>query len=82
MYVDIDVHHCDAVEDAFNMTDRVLTVSFHHHGALFFPGTGGLEAKGNCKQACVNIPLQEGCGDATFVALFSAVMLAAQDAFR
>ena len=29
LYVDIDVHHGDGVEEAFLTTDRVLTVSFH-----------------------------------------------------
>jgi acetoin utilization deacetylase AcuC-like enzyme len=29
LYVDIDVHHGDGVEDAFLYNDRVLTLSFH-----------------------------------------------------
>ena len=29
MYIDIDIHHGDGVEEAFYLTDRVLTVSFH-----------------------------------------------------
>lgn len=29
MYVDIDVHHGDGVEEAFYSTNRVLTISFH-----------------------------------------------------
>lgn len=41
LYVDIDVHHGDAVEEAFYITDRVMTVSFHQFGD-FFPGTGEL----------------------------------------
>ncbi len=40
LYVDIDVHHGDGVEEAFLTTDRVMTVSFHKHGGHFFPGTG------------------------------------------
>ena len=39
LYVDIDIHHGDGVEEAFLMTDRVMTVSFHKYGD-FFPGTG------------------------------------------
>ena len=34
LYVDIDVHHGDGVEEAFLTTDRVMTVSFHKHGEL------------------------------------------------
>lgn len=41
MYIDIDVHHGDGVEEAFYTTDRVMTVSFHKYGE-FFPGTGEL----------------------------------------
>ena len=29
LYVDIDIHHGDGVEEAFYTTDRVMTVSFH-----------------------------------------------------
>ena len=29
LYIDIDIHHGDGVEEAFYTTDRVLTVSFH-----------------------------------------------------
>jgi histone deacetylase 1/2 len=39
LYVDIDVHHGDGVEEAFYATNRVMTVSFHRYGD-FFPGTG------------------------------------------
>jgi histone deacetylase 1/2 len=29
LYIDIDVHHGDGVEEAFYTTDRVMTVSLH-----------------------------------------------------
>jgi histone deacetylase 1/2 len=32
LYVDIDIHHGDGVEEAFYLTDRVMTVSFHKVG--------------------------------------------------
>ncbi|CAF1397935.1 unnamed protein product, partial [Didymodactylos carnosus] len=41
LYVDIDVHHGDGVEEAFYTTDRVMTVSFHKFGG-YFPRTGDL----------------------------------------
>ena len=50
LYIDIDVHHGDGVEEAFYTTDRVMTCSFHKYGE-FFPGTGELRdigvGKGN-----------------------------------
>ena len=29
LYVDIDVHHGDGVEEAFRQSNRVVTLSFH-----------------------------------------------------
>lgn len=48
LYIDIDVHHGDGVEEAFYATDRVMTVSFHKYGD-FFPGTGDIKVR---PQAC------------------------------
>jgi histone deacetylase 1/2 len=54
LYIDIDVHHGDGVEEAFYTTDRVMTVSFHKYGE-FFPGTGGLRDRGIGKgKECVS----------------------------
>ena len=39
LYIDIDIHHGDGVEEAFYTSDRVMTLSFHKYGE-FFPGTG------------------------------------------
>lgn len=41
LYIDIDIHHGDGVEEAFYTTDRVMTMSFHKYGE-YFPGTGDL----------------------------------------
>ena len=42
LYIDIDIHHGDGVQEAFYLTDRVMTVSFHKYGNYFFPGTGDM----------------------------------------
>jgi histone deacetylase 1/2 len=42
LYIDIDIHHGDGVEEAFYSTDRVMTVSFHKFGD-YFPGTGHIQ---------------------------------------
>ena len=55
LYVDIDVHHGDGVEEAFLTTDRVMTVSFHKFGGSFFPGTGDINSVG--QQGSVQHPL-------------------------
>ncbi len=39
LYIDIDIHHGDGVEEAFYTSNRVMTCSFHKFGE-YFPGTG------------------------------------------
>lgn len=68
LYIDIDVHHGDGVQEAFYLTDRVMTVSFHKYGNWFFPGTGdmyeiGAEAG---RYYSVNVPLKEGIDDQSY----------------
>jgi histone deacetylase 1/2 len=36
LYIDIDIHHGDGVEEAFYTTDRVMTASFHKVGGFVF----------------------------------------------
>jgi histone deacetylase 8 len=38
LYIDIDIHHGDGVEKAFELSPRVFTLSFHRFDAGFFPG--------------------------------------------
>eukprot|EP00918_Siedleckia_nematoides_P044389 GHVU01097097.1.p1 GENE.GHVU01097097.1~~GHVU01097097.1.p1 ORF type:complete len:436 (-),score=96.72 GHVU01097097.1:241-1548(-) len=75
LYVDIDVHHGDGVEEAFFTSPRVMTVSFHKYGD-YFPGTGSVEDIGvdRGKGYSVNVPLFNGCDDETFTWLFERVM--------
>ncbi len=42
LYVDLDAHHGDGVENAFVLTDKVMVMnlSFHHFETGYFPGTG------------------------------------------
>lgn len=76
MYLDIDVHHGDGVQEAFYLTDRVMTVSFHKYGNHFFPGTGDQYEIGtkNGKYYSVNVPLKDGINDATYHEVFKPVM--------
>ncbi|KAI1374198.1 hypothetical protein F4677DRAFT_426456 [Hypoxylon crocopeplum] len=71
LYVDIDVHHGDGVEEAFYTTDRVMTVSFHKYGE-YFPGTGELRdiGIGQGKYYAVNFPLRDGIDDSSYKSIF------------
>lgn len=84
LYIDIDIHHGDGVEEAFYTTDRVMTVSFHKYGDMFFPGTGGLRDIGinSGKYYSVNVPLNDGIDDTAFVDLFKFVMQDVMDVFQ
>ncbi|KZV93043.1 histone deacetylase complex, catalytic component RPD3 [Exidia glandulosa HHB12029] len=75
VYIDIDCHHGDGVEEAFYSTDRVLTVSFHKFGD-FFPGTGALgdRGRGTGTGYAVNVPLMDGVCDESFASVFEPVI--------
>ena len=76
LYIDIDIHHGDAVQEAFYTTDRVMTVSFHKFGNQFFPGTGDVGELGVKlgKHYSVNVPLQDGIDDASYFSIFKPVI--------
>lgn len=61
LYIDLDVHHGDGVENAFSTTKRVFTLSFHRHEAGFFPGTGSVNdcGFGSARGYAANFPYKE-----------------------
>merc|ERR1712038_926994 len=75
LYIDIDIHHGDGVEEAFYTTSRVMTVSFHKYGD-FFPGTGAIEDCGvlDGKYYSINVPLKEGINDQSYEYLFKPII--------
>ncbi|PIA12995.1 histone deacetylase Clr6 [Coemansia reversa NRRL 1564] len=83
MYLDIDVHHGDGVEEAFYTTDRVMSVSFHKFGD-FFPGTGHVSDVGVSKGKgyAVNVPLRDGIDDESYKGIFQPIMRLIMDRFR
>ena len=89
LYIDIDVHHGDGVEEAFFSTDRVMTVSFHKYDpATFFPGTGALEDNGPKNEHnpgahhALNVPLNDGITDEQYGWLFENVIGKTVEKFR
>ncbi|KAK8224927.1 hypothetical protein HDK90DRAFT_95403 [Phyllosticta capitalensis] len=75
LYIDIDIHHGDGVEEAFYTTDRVMTCSFHKFGE-FYPGTGHLSdiGIGSGKKYAVNVPLRDGIDDDAYRRIFESVI--------
>ena len=68
LYIDVDLHHGDAVQDAFYFSDAVFTFSMHRYGDSFFPNTGSQAERGRGRGAgkCFNVPLLEGLSDLSF----------------
>ena len=75
LYIDIDIHHGDGVEEAFWLSDRVMTVSFHKYGD-FFPGTGDLKDVGEARGRyyALNVPLHDGMDDGSYQKLFKPII--------
>ena len=89
LYIDIDVHHGDGVEEAFFSTDRVMTVSFHKYDPNnFFPGTGALDDNGpksennSGSHHAVNVPLNDGITDEQYDGLFNTIIGKTVEKFR
>ncbi|URE40897.1 histone deacetylase [Musa troglodytarum] len=83
LYVDIDIHHGDGVEEAFLTTDRVMTVSFHKFGE-YFPGTGHIldNGYGKGKYYAVNVPLNDGIDDESYHYLFKPIIAKVMEVFN
>ena len=83
LYIDIDIHHGDGVEEAFYTTDRVMTLSFHKFGE-YFPGTGDAldVGYGSGKNYAINFPLNDGMNDASYKSIFRPIMEKVMEKFR
>lgn len=75
LYIDIDIHHGDGVEEAFFHTDRVMTFSLHKFGD-FFPGTGSLadQGTGTGSGYALNFPLSDGITDDTYISIYKPLL--------
>ena len=84
LYIDIDVHHGDGVQEAFYHTDRVFSLSFHLYNGEFFPQTGTLQEIGmdEGKYYALNVPLREGVDDETYKYLFRSIVDATITSYR
>ena len=67
LYVDLDAHHGDGVQDAFAEDERVFTVSIHERGR--WPYTGSAHAPRAC-----NLPVPRAFNDSELDALMHGVV--------
>jgi histone deacetylase 8 len=84
LYVDLDIHHGDGVQNAFEYSNKILTLSFHKLMPGFYPGTGKLEDVGSSKGKyySINVPFLEGISNTTYLKVFSDVFPRVMEAFQ
>ena len=71
LYVDIDAHHGDGVQDAFQADSRVFTLSVHETNRWPFTGAADDVAGGHA----ANFPLPEGATDTDMLAVLDHAIL-------
>jgi acetoin utilization protein AcuC len=71
VYLDIDAHHGDGVQDAFHDDARVLTISVHEAGRWPFTGAADDRAGG----AARNFPVPAECNDSELAWLMTHAIL-------
>lgn len=75
MYVDIDAHHGDGVEAAFQSDPEVMTLSLHMDTAYAYPFKGGRFSDAGSPSngyATINVPLPKAVNDAQYQRIFDA----------
>ncbi|MGQ9676957.1 MAG: acetoin utilization protein AcuC [Chloroflexota bacterium] len=84
LYVDIDAHHGDGVQDAFYQSPEVLTISLHESGRYLFPGSGDVHevGRGPGYGYSINLPFEPLTFDQVYLEAFREIVPAAARAFR
>lgn len=84
LYVDLDIHHGDGVENAFAFTKKVFTFSVHKYSPGFFPGSGNSDeiGFGIAKYFCLNVPLKDGVDDVQFYSVFARIFQKLTSSFQ
>lgn len=76
LYIDIDGHHGDGVQQIFYEDPSVLTISIHESGLYLFPGTGFIDeiGAGAGRGYSVNIPMPMYSGDEEYRSAFEEIV--------
>lgn len=72
LYIDLDVHHGNGVENSFSYSKRVFTLSFHQFGPGFYPCSGSAEScgAGSGRGYSANFPYKPHFSGELFVKYF------------
>ncbi|MFX1540823.1 MAG: acetoin utilization protein AcuC [Promethearchaeota archaeon] len=84
LYLDIDVHHGDGVQEQFYNDPGVLTLSIHESGRILFPQSGFIEeiGDGEGRGYTVNLPLPPYVQDEQYLEAFEAIVPPIIDAYK
>jgi acetoin utilization protein AcuC len=84
LYVDIDAHHGDGIQNAYYEDGRVLKLSFHETGRTLFPFGGSEDETGAGPGLYknVNVPLHSTSDDEIFLWLFKNIFPPIIDRFE
>jgi acetoin utilization protein AcuC len=77
LYIDIDAHHGDGVQNAFYRSKDVLTVSMHQTGKTLFPGTGFIHESGggDALGYSVNVPVIPGASSEELIEVLNEIIV-------
>jgi acetoin utilization protein AcuC len=84
VYVDVDAHHGDGVQELFYDDPNVLTISLHESGRHLFPGTGFIDelGVGPGYGYSVNVPLEPYTTDEPFLRAVDEIVLPLVRAYK
>jgi acetoin utilization protein AcuC len=84
LYLDIDAHHGDGVQQIFYEDQDVLTFSIHESGMYLFPGTGFVDEAGAGPGLgySVNVPMPMYAADQDFLQAFEEIVPKLYEWFR
>ncbi|ORC89431.1 histone deacetylase 1 [Trypanosoma theileri] len=84
LYVDLDMHHGDGVDEAFCQSSRVFTLSLHKFGESFFPGTGHPRdiGFGNGRHYTMNLAIWDGVDDFFYTVIFERALSSIVNRFK
>ncbi len=84
LFLDVDGHHCDGVQDALYTKNDVMVISLHESGKTLFPWTGFENEIGERSGLGfnVNVPLPVGIFDEAYMRAFNEIALPLIKAYK
>ncbi|ADO44760.1 Histone deacetylase [Hydrogenobacter thermophilus TK-6] len=70
LYIDLDAHHCDAIQESYYQDDSVFVLSLHQSPEYAFPFKSGFAheiGRGRGKGYNMNVPLPKGIKDGEYL---------------